>query len=54
MKLIALTVVVNDWRDMDKSDASIDKLLDEVRARIEQTVEDIGEEHDIVIKAEED
>ncbi len=54
MKLIALTVVVNDWRDMDTSDENINKLLDEVRARIDQTISDVGEEHDIVLAVEED
>lgn len=54
MKLISLTVVINDWRDTDRSDDNIDKLLDEVRARINQTIEDVGEEHDIVLAVEED
>ncbi len=54
MKLITLTVVVNDWRDMDTSDAEIDKLLNEVRARINQTIEDVGEEHDIALSINED
>lgn len=54
MKLITFTIVVNDFRGMDTSDANIDKLLDEVRARVNQTIEDVGEEHDIVIKVEED
>lgn len=54
MKLIALTVVVNDFRGMDESDESINLLLDEVRARIDQTIIDVGEEHDIVMSVDED
>lgn len=52
MKLIQFTVTVSDWREFDTTDATIDKLLDEVRARIELTIADVGEEHDIVIVVE--
>ena len=38
MKLVTLTLVVNDFRDMDTSDDSIDALLDDARDAIHAAV----------------
>ncbi len=54
MKLGQFTIVGSYLRDSDISVDGIDKLLVEVRARIEQTIADVGEEHDIVLTVKED
>lgn len=54
MKLITLTVVVNDWRDTDTSDENIDKLLDEVRDAVQSSVACIADKFDVVLAINED
>ena len=54
MKLIAFTVIVNDWRDMVHADKDIDKLLDEVRDAVQSSVSCIADKFDIALAIGED
>lgn len=54
MKLLTLTVIVNDWRDTDSSDENIDKLLDEVRFGIHDSVGRAADKFDVALAVSED
>jgi len=54
MKLITLTVTVNDFRDHPTDDASINKLLSSTLGKIEAAVDSAAEKFDIVLTVDRD
>lgn len=54
MKLIHLTVVIDDWRNTDSSDENINDMLGQVRHGFGKVVDLVGERFNVAIKIDEE
>ena len=53
MKLLQITITVNDFRDMSTTDINIDALKDDVRSELRHAMNAVSETYDIAIAIDE-
>ena len=54
MKLLQITVTVDDWCNMKPTDENIDKMLDEVLSAIDTVVDNVGTKYQVELGVNED